>query len=178
MKYVAFLRGINVGGNNKVDMKHLKACFEALGFENVLTYINSGNVIFETKEKDEGKIIKKIETAIEKTFGFPVRVVVRDSKNISKVLKSIPVNWNNDADQKTDVLFLWDEYCDKKSLELITINPKVDTLKYIDGAIVWHLEKKDYSQSGMNKFIGTEVYKNMTARNVNTLRKLSELMKS
>lgn len=165
-----------MGGNNKVEMKRLKACFEALGFDNVSTYINSGNVIFATKEKDETKLIAKIERAIEKEFGFKVRVVVRDSKNIVKVLKSIPVNWNNDAEQKTDVLFLWQEYASPKSTELIETNSKVDTLKYIDGAIVWNLKKKDYGKSGMHKFIGTEVYKNMTARNINTLRKLAEII--
>ncbi len=177
MKYVALLRGINVGGNNKIEMQRLKACFEALGFENVSTYINSGNVIFETSDKSEPKIVSKIEKAIKKEFGFAVRVVVRDNKNIAKLLQATPADWHNNAEQKTDVLFLWDEYCNTKSLELITTNPNVDTLKYIDGAIVWHLEKKNYPKSGMNKFIGTEVYTHMTARNINTLRKLAELMK-
>jgi uncharacterized protein (DUF1697 family) len=86
--------------------------------------------------------------------------------------------WANDAEQKTDVLFLWDDFDDKKSLTLIKTTPKVDTLKYVAGAIVWNVKRDDYTKSGMNKFIGTLVYKNMTARNVNTVRKLGELMKT
>lgn len=176
MKYVALLRGINVGGNNKVEMKKLKNVFEALGFKNVSTYINSGNVVFETNETEVVKIVEKIEQAILKKFKLTIRVVVRDAKNIAKVIKAIPKDWVNDKEQKSDVLFLWEEYCTKASLKLIKVNPKVDTLKYVEGAILWHVNKKDYGQSGMNKFIGTKVYKNMTARNVNTVKKLANLM--
>ena len=176
MKYVALLRGINVGGNNKVEMGSLKACFEALGFLDVSTYINSGNVIFTTKKTSESKLASGIEQAIEKTFDFPVRTVVRTAANIEKVAKAIPDKWTNDKEQKTDVLFLWDDFDSKDSLKLIVTNAKVDTLKYVDGAIIWHLEKKHYSKSGMKKFIGTPVYKNMTARNANTVRKLAELL--
>lgn len=177
MKYVALLRGINVGGNNKVPMAELTACFEQLGFTSVSTYINSGNVLFETKLKTKSRIVEKTEKGIAETFGFPVRVVVRTQRNIEKIAKTIPKNWTNDREQKSDVLFLWDDYTDKKSLKLLQTNDLVDTLIYVDGAIVWNLKKKDYSKSGMNNFIGTELYKNMTARNVNTVRKLATLMK-
>ncbi len=176
MKYVALLRGINVGGNNKVEMKKLKTVFEDLGFQKVLTYINSGNVIFETGSKDVKKIVVNIEKAIADNFKLDIRVVVRDGKNIKKICEAVPSEWVNDKDQKTDVLFLWEEYASKKSLELIKTNSEVDILLYVDKAIIWHVNKKDYNQSGMDKFIGTEVYKNMTARNINTVRRLAELM--
>jgi uncharacterized protein (DUF1697 family) len=175
-RYVALLRGINVGGNNKVEMPKLKTLFEELGYKNVFTYINSGNVIFESS-KTPSLITKDIEKGIEKKFGFPVRIVLRDSKNIQKLCEEIPKKWSNDIDQKTDVLFLWDEFNNKKTLDLILKNPEVDNLKYIEGAIIWNINRKHYSKSKMHKFIGTEVYKHMTARNVNTVRKLAELMK-
>lgn len=172
-KYVALLRGINVGGNNKVEMAKLKKVFESLGFANVSTYINSGNILFET-DKDE--LAATIERALRKNFGFDIRVVVRTKKNIDKLCKNIPIEWSNDAAQKTDVLFLWDEFDNKKSIALIKTTD-VDTLLYIDGAIVWNLRKEHYTKSGMHKFISTPLYKHMTARNVNTVRKLGELMK-
>lgn len=65
MIYVALLRGINVGGNNKVEMKKLKATFERLGFTNVVTYINSGNIIFEESTKAQNTIVAEIERAIK-----------------------------------------------------------------------------------------------------------------
>jgi uncharacterized protein (DUF1697 family) len=174
--YVALLRGINVGGNSKVAMSLLKKVFEGLDHSDVLTYINSGNVIFKSDEKDIQSLTKAIESAIEKEFGFQVRTTLRDKASITKLVQKIPKEWSNDTDQKTDVLFLWDEFDSKKSLDLLTKNPDVDTLLYIPGAIVWNINRSLYTKSGMHKFIGTTLYKHMTARNINTVRKLYELM--
>ena len=171
-RYVALLRGINVGGNKKVAMSKLKALFESLGFTNVSTYINSGNVIFQSSEAD----FSKIEPALKKGFGFDIAVVVRDAKNILVLCKEIPDKLQNNDQQKTDVLFLWDKYDKKSTLDLLQTNPAVDTILYFPGAIVWSVDRLNYAKSGMHKFIGTEVYRNMTARNVNTVRKLGQLM--
>jgi uncharacterized protein (DUF1697 family) len=72
MKYIALLRGINVGGNHKVEMKNLKALFESLGFSDVSTYINSGNVIFESNE-ERSVVLEKIITCFEKELIFKFR---------------------------------------------------------------------------------------------------------
>ena len=173
--YVALLRGINVGGNKKVDMKTLKEVFEKLGYENVRTHINSGNVIFQSSALLGEKEVQAIERAIEKKFGFVVQTIVRSGKDIAALLKKIPKEWENDTEQKTDILFLWDSHDSKKTLALIKTTPDVDTLIYTKGAIVWHVDRMHYAKSGMHKFIGTAVYKAMTARNVNTVRKLAEL---
>lgn len=157
-------------------MEKLGLCFERLGFNHVSTYINSGNVIFDTPMKSEKAIVDKIEKAIKSTFGFPVRVVVRTKKNITTVAKEIPDSWQNDKTQKSDVLFLWDAYADKDSLKLIDSKEGVDNLQYVEGAILWNVDRKKYGKSGMSTFVGTELYKNMTVRNVNTVRKLVSLM--
>lgn len=172
-RYVALLRAINVGGNNRVEMKKLKTVFESLGYTNVSTYINSGNVIFSTT--DEGSTLPEtIEHTLEKSFSFRVPTIVRTKKNIQKVCAAIPSDIHNDDTTKADVLFLWDAYANKKTCKLITINEEVDTLIYVDGAIIWTVTRETYSRSSMNKFIGTEVYKNMTARNVNTVRTINQ----
>lgn len=103
-------------------------------------------------------------------------MLLRDSINIQKICSSITQECINDKEQRCDVLFLWDEFANKKSINLIEVNPNVDTLKYIDGAIVWHFDKKYYTKSKMRKFIGTPIYKHMTARNINTVRKIASLM--
>lgn len=171
-RYIAFLRGINVGGNKKVEMPKLQKVFELLGFTNVSTYINSGNVIFHSDTKD----FSQIETALQKTFGFEVKIVLRDAENIRKLCKKIPREWKNDTKQKTDVLFLLDAFNSKNTLDLIQPNPAVDTLEYISGAIVWNIQRSNYTKSGLKNFIGTTLYKNMTARNINTVRKLGEIL--
>lgn len=174
--FVALLRGINVGGNKKVEMKKLKEVFEKLGFENVSTYINSGNVIFESDRVADQVMLNSIEKALLKTFGFEIKTLVRSKENIQKICAQTSSEWINGDGQKTDVLFLWDEFDKKDSLELLAGKPGIDNLKYIDGAIVWNIDRSKYAKSAMNKFIGTLIYKNMTARNINTVRKLAELM--
>ncbi len=175
--YVALLRGINVGGNNKVEMKQLRAIFEALGFSDVATYINSGNVIFSSPRKDAERFVSEIEGAIQNSFGFAVRIIVRNEKNIRAIEKAVPKNWSNDTKQRTEVMFLWDEYAKKSTLKLIPTNPDIDTLLYAGGAVIWHIANREqYTKSGLRKFIGTDVYKHMTARNINTVRKLIALI--
>jgi uncharacterized protein (DUF1697 family) len=175
-KYVALLRGINVGGNNKVEMSRLKECFLSLGYKNVVTYINSGNVVFETRKTRTHTLAAAIESAIQDVFGFTVKVLVRDRAVIEKICLIVPQAWVNDKDQRCDVLFLWDEFANQNSLNLIATNPKVDTLLYVEGAIVWQLDKRNYSASKMRDLIGTKLYKSMTGRNINTVRKLAELL--
>jgi uncharacterized protein (DUF1697 family) len=177
MKYVALLRGINVGGNNRVEMKKLKAVFEALGFDDVVTYINSGNVVFATKKMSVATLEKKIETAIETEFGFPVAVLVRDEKNIATICKGIPIQWVNNAEMRTDVLFLWNEIDSSKIVKEFEVNAGIEHLKYIDGAVVWDIKKRDYNKSRVPKImLRKDVYQNITIRNVNTLRKLQQLL--
>lgn len=174
--YVALLRGINVGGNSKVEMSKLKSVMEELGYIHVSTYINSGNVIFSHVQQEPALLEKNIEIAVEQVFGFPIPVVVRSAHSIASLCAVIPKTWKNDDDMKTDVLFLREGFKSSSTLEKIKSNPDVDTMKYSHGAIVWNLDRKKYNKSGMRKFIGTLVYKNMTARNINTVRKLNELM--
>jgi len=175
MIYVALLRGINVGGNKKVEMKKLKTTFELLGFENVVTYINSGNIIFENMSKGQDVIVNEIGKAIKKDFQLELKVLVRNIENIETICQELPVTWVKNEMMRTDVMFLWEKFDKPEIMELLQINP-VDNVKYIPGAVLWNVEGKDYSKSGMLKLMGTELYKNMTIRNVNTVRKLHQIM--
>jgi uncharacterized protein (DUF1697 family) len=175
MIYVALLRGINVGGNNIVDMKKLKSIFESLGFSYVATYINSGNIIFEELSKDKKEIARDIEVAIRDNFNLDIKVVIRNLDNIEAVCRELPSTWVKNDIMRTDVMFLWEQFDRPDVLELLDINP-VDNVRYISGAILWNVEDKDYYKSGIKKLIGTKLYKNMTIRNVNTVRMLYKLM--
>src|SRR4051812_14903488 len=97
MRYVALLRGINVGGRTLVKMADLVTCFEQLGFAAVSTYIASGNVLFETDESDPAELATTIEAAIEQRFELPVKVVVLDRAAYAAIVGSIPDSWIGDG---------------------------------------------------------------------------------
>ena len=89
MKYVAFFRGINVGGKNIVKMSDLSRLFIGLGFHDVKTYIQSGNVLF-SSDKEQILLVPLIEQAFEEQFRFPSAVVVRSGEEIKRIVDSLP----------------------------------------------------------------------------------------
>ena len=176
MVYVALLRGINVGGKNKVDMKELKAAFEEAGMSSVRTYINSGNVIFSSSSRSRMRLSEVLESAIEQRFGFRVPVLVRDRKNIKTVVEALPGDWVNDATMKCDVMFLWDDVARASLVKELPIKPEIEDVKYAAGALIWRVDANLVTRSGLMKLAGTPLYKRMTVRNCNTARKLLALM--
>src|SRR5690606_33585846 len=108
MVYIALLRGINVGGNNKIDMKLLKKAFEQVGMNNVVTYINSGNIIFTSDIQSKTEIAHILETEIMESFGLQIKVLILSLDDMERVMLSLPESWTNDDKMKSDVLFLWD----------------------------------------------------------------------
>lgn len=178
MVYIALLRGINVGGNNKIDMKLLKQTFEKVGMDNVVTYINTGNIIFLNNGLSKNELSRILEEAIHIDFGLQIKVVILSVDDVSIIINAIPESWKNDKDMTSDVLFLWDEIDDESVLESLVIKPNIDTVKYVPGAILWSVDRKNATKSGKSKIIGSKIYKQVTVRNVNTTRKIYELMQA
>lgn len=176
MKYVALLRGINVGGNNKVDMKQLKQVFEQSGVTSVRTYINSGNILFESAHWSKTELADMLEKAIETTFGFAVKVLVRSHDDILAIMAMLPEKWVNNAEMKCDVMFLWESVATESVVEQLIVKPDIDSIKYVAGTILWSVDKKNVTRSGMMRLVGTDLYKHMTIRNCNTLRKIASMM--
>ena len=175
MVYVAFLRGINVGGNSIVSMAAIKEALVNLGLSDVRTYINSGNVIFSTRASDTQKVGARIETALEEHTGMTIKVLVMDHKGLKKLVSAIPRNWVDDKTMRTYVLLLWKELDDRKILERLPARLGVDNVRYAPGAVIWQVDRKDVAKSRMNRIIGTPLYKQITIRSANTMRKLGEL---
>lgn len=174
MKYVALLRGINVSGNRKIEMKKLKQIFEDLGFKNVSTYINSGNVIFESEEEYKN-ILNKVEKELEKQFDDKIPVLIKSVNDLKNIAKNIPKDWKNDDIQKTDVTYLFPEIDNEKILDEVPIKKDFIDVRYIKGAIFWNVKRENYNKSHLNKIISHKLYKFMTVRNINTARFLGEL---
>lgn len=176
MFYVALLRGINVGGNNKIEMKLLRLLFEELGYKNVKTYINTGNVIFEADTLDVDNFSKIIEQKIVEVFGVNSPVVVRTINQIQKLCSAIPDTWLNNTEMKTDVMFLFPQSDKTEIIKELKHNPEAENLIYLPGALVWNIDRKNYNQGQVPKFIGSKLYTQITARNINTVRKLLAMM--
>ncbi len=176
MVYVALLRGVNVGGKNKVDMKQLKVVFEEAGMTDVSTYINTGNVIFSSSIRARARLVTLLEQSIAEHFGLSITLLVRDLKSMKTVVQAIPERWTNDSATKCDVMFLWDDVARPSVLKELQVKPEIDDVKYVLGTLIWSVDRESMSRSGMMKLVGTPLYKRMTIRNCNTARKLLELM--
>jgi uncharacterized protein (DUF1697 family) len=152
MKYIALIRGINVGSSVKINMKDLKTDCESLSFQNVSTYINSGNVIFESDNTKE-IIQQKIEDYLRNKMGQEIKVIVKTKEEIQKIALAIPAEWRNDELQKTDVLYLFNDIDNEEIVNELPIKKEYVNIKYVKGAIIVNVLRDNYNKSQMNKII-------------------------
>ena len=174
--FVALLRGVNVGGNNMISMKALKECFEAIGFTEVSTYINSGNVIFNTKEADPRKLERKIEQMLVKDFQLDSKVVVRSLAEMEKLVKSLPATWNDPSRWRYYVIFLRHSIDSENILEGLTAAADVEEIVYRPGTLLWSALISELTRSKIQKLLSKKIYQDITIRNLNTTNKLHQLM--
>lgn len=179
MKYAAFLRGINVGGKNKIKMETLREVFSnALQFQNVKTYINSGNVIFETLEMDDKKLAAKIEPAIEKQFALKIRVMVRTIDEIKSIIENNPFDGQFENERDLHVLFL-DAELPAEKRELLLSNNNENERFAVGRREIFCLLRSGFSDSLMGKdYIGKKLKVQATARNWRTVNKVFEMAKA
>ena len=176
MRYVALLRGINVGGRTLVKMADLKACFEDLGFDEVSTYIASGNVLFESDEGDAAALATTIEAAVEQRFELPVKVVVLDRQAYGRIVEAIPKPWIGDGTVRANVAFVRRGTDAMQVVRELEPDAAIEEVKAVDGAILWATRRDSLNRSVMRKLIGGSAYKELTVRNLNTTLKLHELL--
>ena len=175
--FVALLRGVNVGGNNMISMRALKESFETMGFTQVATYINSGNILFTTKETDARKLEKKIEQMLSKDYQLDSKVVVRSLPEMATLVQSLPPSWDGDSNRRYNVIFLRHTIDSEKILADLPIKSDIEELLYRPGTLLWSAQASDVNRTNMVKLSSRKIYRDMTIRNLNTTRKLHELMK-
>jgi uncharacterized protein (DUF1697 family) len=175
-RYVALLRGINVGGKNLIGMSALKACFEAQGFHDVVTYIQSGNVIF-TANHRSSVLGPRIESALSKTFGYGASVVLRSKQQLRSVVVGAPAGFGTQPSlYRYDVIFLKEPLSSTAALRSVTARPGVDEVFAATGVLYFSRLIEKAAQSYLTRLVSTPVYKQMTIRNWNTTTKLLALM--
>lgn len=174
MRYVALLRGINVGDGARVPMKTLKELLEGLGLSHVVTYLNSGNVVFDS-ELGSPELTRLIGDELERAFGRQVLTLVKTSVEMVAIAESIPREWGNDAGQQTYVAYLFDDVATPELIEELPIKREFMSIFYAHKAIVWNIKRENYNRSRITKIVTHSSYARMTTRNVNTARKLAAL---
>jgi uncharacterized protein (DUF1697 family) len=173
-KYVAFLRAINVG-RHLVKMDQLRQLFETLGFDNVETFIASGNVIFDSPLKNTKTLEKKIETLLHEALGYPVATFIRSTSELTSIANYKPFD---DSELNADgnalyIILTADELSSESKRKLRTFGSEVDDF-HANGREVYWLSRKKISES---KVSGAQLERTMgmpgTMRNVNTLKRLA-----
>lgn len=179
MKYVALLRGVNAGGHRKVPKAEFHAVLESLGFTDVLVYINSGNAVFSS---DQPVAAATVQSALEAHFGFDIATLVLSAEHMQRIANAIPQHWQNDpptpekSGHQSNVLYLFDEVDSPETIERLGYNPEIEEMVYLRGAILQRVSRVNQTKSSLQKAIGKKLYQQMTVRNVNTARKLAELV--
>lgn len=176
MKYVALLRGINVGGNNIIKMVDLKAAFEKAGFTGVITFIQSGNVIFNSGIQDKEKITTHIESVLSNAFHYESRVVIRSHREVKKILQEVPNEWTKENDLRCYVLFVKEPVTESDVEKEVELKEGVDTMATGVGVVYMATTMEGLTKSKFSKIIGKKIYKDVTMRNFKTTRMILEIM--
>ena len=176
-RYVALLRGINVGGKNLIRMPALKAAFEADGFEDVSTYIQSGNVLFASSDTRSAALTDRIEAMLAEAFDYVPTVVVRSKKQLRAIVDGAPKGFGGQpAKYRYDVIFLKEPLTARKAIGEVPTNPAVDTAHAGMGVLYFSRLTAKATASRLSKIVSSPIYPSVTIRNWNTTTKLLSLM--
>lgn len=175
-RHLALLRGINVGGNNIIKMADLKACFEEMGFINVVTYIQSGNVLFDSNKTDLVHLTQQIEKTLSERFSYSSKIALLSQQTLIQLVNAAPNGFGMNPDEyRYDVIFLKAPLTAEEALSKIKTKEGVDFVTTGNGVLYFSRLSAMSGQSQMTKMIGMAIYKEMTIRNWNTTTKLCEL---
>ena len=177
MRYALLLRGINVGGKHKVSMDRLKADLMELGFRSVVSYINSGNLFFDSSEP-EGEIQRTLARYFDATYDFPVPFIIISAATFRQEVAQLPSWWQDDAAYRRDALFYLPE-ADKTAIETEAATWANDREQLYFGRTAFFYcnhDQADYLTSNYHKkLLKAQFYKQLTIRNGKTFQKIIEL---
>jgi uncharacterized protein (DUF1697 family) len=177
VRYVALLRGINVGGKNLIGMPALKACFEENGFQDVATYIQSGNVLFSAERASVPALTDRLERMLSAGFDYEASVVIRDRAQMRRTVERAPDGFGAEPDRfRYDVIFLKPRVTGRAALQSLRVRDGVDEAAAGGGVLYFSRLTSRASQSYLSKIVSMPVYKDMTIRNWNTTTTLLRLM--
>lgn len=174
-RYIAFLRGVNISGKNKVPMAELKKGFEELDFSEVKTYLNSGNVAFSSDEDNIEVLTSQAEMIINRQFGLDIPVFVISKEKLEDILQNAPEWWGDENKEIYDNLIfimppatfseVWGEIGEPKE--------ELEKIKEYRETVFWSFSRKDYQKTNWwSKTASANISSKLTIRTANTVRKI------
>ena len=176
-RYITLLRGVNVGGNNIIKMADLKAAFEKQGFGNVVTYINSGNILFDSETPDIAVLKNTCERIIADGFGLDIPVCVIAVDELSEALAHAPDWWSKTPDAKHDAFFVIPPMTATEIIAHVgQVKEEYEQADYHGRVIFWSAPTATYSRTRWSKITKDKaMYRSITVRNANTTLKLAAM---
>jgi uncharacterized protein (DUF1697 family) len=176
--YVAFLRGVNVGGKSLVKMSELADALGESGLQDVRTYIQSGNIIFRSAQTSADKLAAHISDVILQTFALPVATAVFSSADWQQVVAEAPKWWGTDVSRKHNILIVI-RPCTVQEVVVATgtLKPDIEAMEPGKGVLYQALSLEDFGKTAGGKLAASPIYKQLTIRNYNTATKLAALLK-
>ena len=174
--YIALLRGINVGGNNIIKMADLKASFKHQGFRNVVSYINSGNILFDS-DLDEPAAEAACEKLIAEDFGLDIPVCVIAATDLIEAMAHAPDWWNKSPDTRHDAFFVIPPMTAEKICAHVgAVKDEYEKAGYYGRVIFWSAPMTTFSRTRWSKISKDKtMYRAITVRTANTALKLADL---
>ena len=175
-RFLALLRGINVGGHNVISKGELAGCFEDLGFESVRTYIQSGNILFRAAEADVEALTETIEVGLSERFSYDAKAVVLSHKQYESIISAAPAGWGADDRQKHNALFTVGGVTPEDIIaQLPDPAPEIEVVTAGPGVVFWSISKAEQTRTTWAKLPAARAYRQVTIRNHKTVFKLREL---
>ena len=174
-RYIVFLRGVNISGKNRVPMAELKEGFEQLGFAEVKTFLNSGNVIFSSDENCIERLTNQIEAMIKIQFGLDIPIFVISKEALEDILDHAPDWWDDENKEIYDnLIFIMPPVTFADVFHEIG-EPKegLEKIKDYKEAVFWSFRRKDYQKTNWwSKTASANISTKLTIRTANTVRKI------
>lgn len=175
-QYIAFLRGINISGRNKIAMPLLKEAFEKKGFSEVSTYINSGNVIFSSDNLEKIELIKLCEALIIDGFDLTIPVTIVAVDELAETLTHAPEWWGHEKETIHYAIFMIPPMTAAEVFAAVgEIKPEYEQIASHDEVIFWSAPRKTFNKAHWAKIASSSVNNQVTIRNSNTIKKLLQM---
>ena len=177
-RYIALLRGINVSGKNKVPMAELKKYFESLGVMEVKTYLNSGNVIFSSADKNVTALIDQVERMMQRELGLDIPVFIIPQEELADILRHAPDWWGTENKGNYDNLIFILPPATFPDIYYEIGAPKegLEQIQEYQSAVFWSFSRKDYQKTNWwSKTARADIGSKLTIRTANTVRRIVDI---